>query len=38
MSEPESSDNKSKDTIECMERTDLNNEINHYEQKLKHIV
>jgi hypothetical protein len=37
MSESESSDNKSKDTTECMERADLNDETDHYEQKLKHI-
>jgi hypothetical protein len=35
--ESEFSDNRSKDTTECMEKADLDSEINHYEQKLKQI-
>ena len=37
MSDSEFSDNKGKDVTECMEKADLDDEINHCEQKLKHI-
>jgi hypothetical protein len=37
MSESEFSDNRCKDAIECMEKANQDNEITHWEGKLKHI-
>ena len=37
VSDSEYSDNKNKGTTECMEKADLDDDINHWETKLKHI-